>query len=303
MQHRGVADDDHLVDPIAIYAGRFVELGEDAVHGPLNRLAQLCLRFVTLHPMADARDDVGTKGRLSVECRPHRLRHSGAEVHQGSDHRRRAQVEGNAVALLAGIAGLDRDQLVAPEHRRDFELGGPQDGRQRPQHPEIRFHVETLGGQRIAQSFDVTPLVFETRLGQLDEHLAHVRIQQHQTVDAHGGGLRDPQQLRHRNRRVLVDLCLAGESPAGLQFAGAQLLPVGRRDLRATLEDLHLALAAGAAPATGRVDRQPDPVRRAEERRARGNARGLIERLVADLELLLDHAGVAGSTAAAFFWS
>jgi hypothetical protein len=76
-----------------------------------------------LHPVADPRNDVGTKWRLAVQGRANRLRHAGTQVHQGADHRGRAEIEGNAVALLARISRLERDQVVTAEHGRHLELG------------------------------------------------------------------------------------------------------------------------------------------------------------------------------------
>ena len=39
VQHRRVADDDHLVDTVPADTGRLIELGEDAVHGCQHCLA------------------------------------------------------------------------------------------------------------------------------------------------------------------------------------------------------------------------------------------------------------------------
>src|SRR5205823_2076440 len=83
-----------------------------------------------LHPVADPRDDVGAERRLAVEGRAQRLGHAGAQVHQGADHRGRAEIKGNAVALLARIPGLDGNQMIATEHGGHLELGAPKERRQ-----------------------------------------------------------------------------------------------------------------------------------------------------------------------------
>ena len=129
VEHRRVPDDHHLVNPVASNAGRLVQLREDRVHGALNRVAQFRFRLLALHPVADPRDDVGAERRLAVEGRAHRLGHAGAQVHQGADHRGRAEIKGNAVALLARIPGLDGNQMIATEHGGHLELGAPKESR------------------------------------------------------------------------------------------------------------------------------------------------------------------------------
>src|SRR5205807_881829 len=119
-------------------------------------------------------------------------------------------------------------------------------------------------------------------------------IEQDQPVDAHRGGLRHSKELGNRDRRVFVDFRLAGEAPSRLEFARPQLLSIGNRDLRAAREHLHLAFAARAAASAGGIDRKPDPVRGTEQRRPWRDPRCLVEWLVEDFELLLDHpAGTA----------
>src|SRR5579859_789023 len=61
----------------------------------------------------------------------------------------------------------------------------------------------------------------------------------------------------------------------------------------------HLAFAAGAPPATCRIDGQADPVGGAEERRAGRDARSPLEGEVPDLELALDHVLVAWAACSA----
>src|SRR5207248_9259068 len=58
VQHRGVADDDGFIDALSFDTGRFVQLLQDRVHGALNDLAQLRLRLIPLHAVADAGYDV-----------------------------------------------------------------------------------------------------------------------------------------------------------------------------------------------------------------------------------------------------
>ena len=67
VQHRRVADDDHFVDAIAVDAGSFIEVGEDAVDGVEDRLPELGSRLFALHAVTDARDDVRAERRLAVE--------------------------------------------------------------------------------------------------------------------------------------------------------------------------------------------------------------------------------------------
>jgi hypothetical protein len=116
----------------------------------------------------------------------------------------------NAVALPAGVAGLDGDELVCGQHRGDPEVGLAEQVRQRSQRRQAGPHVVALGGERVAEPGHVRALVLEGRLGQLDEDLAHAGVEQHQPAQTHGGGLRGPEQLRHDADGVLVHASLAG---------------------------------------------------------------------------------------------
>ena len=218
MEHRGVSNDHHLVDAVAVHTRALVQLGKDRVDRPPDGIAELRLRLIALHAVTDPGDDVRAKRRLAVQRRAHRLRHPGLQVHEGAHHGCRAQVDGDAVTLLTRVAWFNRNQCIATENGRYREAGVTQHDRQTTQYAQIGLHIEAFGGQGIAQPLEVTALILETGLAQLDKDFSHVGIEQDQPVNAHGCGLRDPEQFRHGDRRVLVDLRLAGEAPAGLQL-------------------------------------------------------------------------------------
>jgi len=137
-----------------------------------------------------------------------------------------------------------------------------------------------LGGQGVAQPLDVAALVLQGGLRQLDVHLSDIGVEDHEPVDPHGGGFGCPKQLGHRHDGVFVDPRLAGEPPPLVELAHLELLVIGGCDRRRTFDDLHLALATGATTAAGRVDRQADPMSRAEKRRPRWDPGRLAEGLV-----------------------
>ena len=127
-------------------------------------------------------------------------------------------------------------------------------------------------------------MVLEGRRRQLEEELDHVGLEQHEASDAHRGRLGHLHQAGHVALGVLGDLRLAREAPALVELI-VQVAVVGERALHVTREHLHPALAARASAAARRLDRQPGPVRRVEQRRALGHPDGLPARLVRDLDL------------------
>ena len=289
VKHRGVADDDRLVRPLGRHAGLAVERGHDAVHGRDDRRLQLADLVRPVHAVADARDHVRAEGCLSVERREDRGRHSSAQVHQRADHCGRADVEGDAEALAGRVARLERDEILARQNGSDSKLGFAHHRGNRAHHRDSRDHVMTLFGQRVLQAHHVAALIGERRLGQLEKDLAHVRVEDDQAAEPHGGRLRHPQQLRHLAHHVLVDPCLAREPPAFFDLHRPKQSMVGSFGIRPALDHADLALPARAAAAAGRIDGQADPMRGAEQRRAWRDSRDTVEREVADLELALDH--------------
>src|SRR2546430_2187901 len=132
-------------------------------------------------------------------------------------------------------------------------------------------------------------LVVHRRLSELEVHLADVGVEDDQPAQAHGRGFGHAQQLWHLAGHVLVDMRLAGESPAFRDLLRPELPVIGSFRIGQTMNDAHLALAARPATTARRIDRQAYPVRRAEHRGARGHARGALEGEIGDLELARDH--------------
>ena len=293
VQHRHVADDHRLVGLCGRDAGLAIELAEDGVHGRDDGLLELVDRLRPIHAVADSGDHVGAERRLAVERREHGCGHPGAQVHQRAHERGRPDVERHAVALAGRVARLDGDEIFAREHGRDLEPRLAKHLRQRAQHGHPRLHVVALHRQGVTQARDVAPLVFHRWLLELEVDLAHVRVEDDQAPKAHGGCLRDTQQLRHLAGHVLVDPRLAREPPSLLDLLGTELAMVRRLRIREPVDDAHLAFAARAAAAAGGIDGQADPVRGGKHRRTRRDARGPVKRLVSDLELARDHVSSA----------
>jgi len=109
--------------------------------------------------VADTRDDICAKRRLSVEGREDRSRHPGAQVHQGAHHRGGSDVERDAEALACGVPCLDRDEVLAREYGRDCKPGFAEHVRERAQDCDAGHHVVALLGQRLTHANHVAALV------------------------------------------------------------------------------------------------------------------------------------------------
>jgi hypothetical protein len=118
-------------------------------------------------------------------------------------------VERNPEALGAGIARLERDQLLASKHRCDLESRIAQRARNRAHHLHAGDHVVSFRRQRLAQTQDVAALIHERWLRELEVDLAHIRVEDDEAPQTHRRGLRHSQKLRHVADHVVVDAGLA----------------------------------------------------------------------------------------------
>ena len=146
---------------------------------------------------------------------------------------------------------------------------------------QIRSQLEVVEARE--EPLEIGRLVRERRLGQLDIALLDRRAEDHLSPDPDGGRLRASDERRHLHSQVGRDLDAAGEPPAAAELVGREGARVERRDRRAAVEHLDLALAARTvAPARG-VDGDAVPAGRVEEHHARRNpdlAAGRLEQQV-----------------------
>ena len=102
------------------------EQAEGLLGAGLQRIQRVGIHHRGRHP----RDHVGAVGLLTVEHRAHRQRLAGAQVKQRRHHRGRAEVVGDGIAAVGGVAGLDVDQGVVHHHRGDLEVGAAKQRRE-----------------------------------------------------------------------------------------------------------------------------------------------------------------------------
>jgi len=193
VEHGRVADRDRFISAAGCHAGLLIQVGEDAVHRRHHRGLQLEHRLGAVHPVADARDDVGAERRLAVEGRKDARGHARPQVHQRADEGRGADVKRDAEAFAGRVSRFECDQLIACQHGRHLEAGVAQGSWNRSQHGHAGDHVVALRGQRFSQAQHVAALVFERRLGQLEEDFSHVGVEDDQPAEAHRCSLRNPQ--------------------------------------------------------------------------------------------------------------
>ena len=269
LRHRGVAGEDDFVDLVAVdLAGGkdlFGQLGERLV----GEVAELVERVGVHHRGADAADDVGAERLLLVEHALDGDGGTGLDVEQVGDDGGGAEVVGDREAPAGRVAGLDGDQLGVGDHGGELPVRRAQRLAERAQHADRCCQLEVVHG--VHDALDVGALVGEGGLFELEEALDDRRSQDHLAADADGRGLRACLQRRHLDGEVGRGLDAAGQAPAGAQLIGGEGAAVELRQGRLALGDLHLALAARAVAAAGRVDRDAVPRGRVEDGHAAGH--------------------------------
>ena len=218
MEHGRVADHDRLIRTLGRDRGLPIEPIQDPIHRRHDRGSQLIDAVRPVHRVADTRDDIGSKWSLAVERGAHCRGHPRAQVHQRADQRGRADVKRDPETFLTRVAGFDRDQLLPRQDRGHLEAGVAKDLGQGPQHRHARGHVMALGRERFAEPRDVAALIDQVRLGQLEEDLTDVGIDDDQAAESHRRRLRHAEQLRHLAGHVLVDARLTRQSPSVLDL-------------------------------------------------------------------------------------
>ncbi len=161
---------------------------------------------------------------------------------------------------------------VVDDHRGDLEVG-------LAQHPAAAGAATCRSGRqlevvdRVVEPAQVGALVGQRRLLELDVALLQRRAQDHLPADPEGGGLGPRRQRRYVDREVVGRLGEAGQPPAGRELLAGERAPVEPVHRCAALDELDLALLAGAVPAARRVDGDAVPARGVEDAHAR-EARG-----------------------------
>ena len=164
--HRRVAGDRHLVDVGRVDAALGADLDRQRGQGLRRRALQPAEGLGVHHRGADPGDHVAAERLLLVEHRGHRDRRAGGDVEQGGDHGGGAEVEGDGVLRLRGVARLDVDQRLVDDHGGDLEVGRAQHRRQPAQHVQVGDRLEVV--DRLEQPVQVGALVGEGGLVELD---------------------------------------------------------------------------------------------------------------------------------------
>ncbi len=261
--HRGVAGQRHLVDLVRLDPG----LGEHLA-GQLGqrRLRQVPepLRGVGVHHRgADPGDHVGAEGLLLVEHRGDRGRRAGRGVDQRGHDRGGAEVEGDREPARGGVAGLDVDERLVDDHGGDLVVGLPQHAGQPAQHVQVGGQLEVV--DRVEDPLQVGALVLQGRLDQLDVPL----------LDRRAAGSPDDRRrgwppwvawsaAAPRSSRSWVACARHASRQPSASCAAREGAYVETVDRDRAVEDLDLALLAGAVAAARRVDRDAVPARRVE---------------------------------------
>ena len=118
------------------------------------------------------------------------------------------------------VAGLDVDQQVVDDDRRDAEVGLPEHAGQPPQHACLRAQLEVV--DRILQAAKVAALVLERRLVEFHVPLLQRRSEDHLPPDADRGRLRAGYERRHLDLEIRRRLRATGETPACLELLGRE---------------------------------------------------------------------------------
>ncbi len=286
MQHRRVTGDHRLVHEVTRHGGFRAHALDQAVHGGEGGVAQIVDRWLADHRVAHPSDDVRAERSLPVERRLHGLGGSAAQVHERGDHRGRPDVDRDPVHLLARVAGVDVDQVVADHCRGDGRSVVRHRVRElREQRGTVR-DLETLHLQRVFHPLNVTPRILQRRRVEFQQEFLDVRLQQDESPDAHRRCLgRVHQSWDLALAAVVRNLVLARQTPAVGDLGLREMTVVGGRRLGCRRQHADLALAARAAARAGRFDRKTGPMRRVEEARAFWDMGDGSARQVCDLEL------------------
>jgi hypothetical protein len=213
LGHRDVAADRDLVDLLGRGLRLLADLARELGHRRRRAALQLGEGVRIHHRRRDARDHVAAERLLAVEHRAHGERLAGLEIQQGRHHRRGAEVERDRVADGRRVAGLDCDQLLVDDHRRDPEVSAAQHAAELAHHLESHVRLEVV--DRVEQPLHVGALVFQRGLVELDVALLHGGPQNHVAPDADERRLRARLQRRHVHHEVLPRGRAAREAPAG----------------------------------------------------------------------------------------
>ena len=237
---------------------------------------------VVHHDRRDPRDHVCAERLLRVQDRLHRLRLAGLEVEERGDDGRRAEVERDRVTAAARVARLHVDEEVVCDHRGHLPVRTAQRAAELSHDVERHARLDVV--HRREQALEVGGLVLERRLVELDIPLLHGGPQDHMPPDTDECRLRSRLERRDLDRQVLLHGRAAREPPSVLQLLDRERARIDRAQRRVAGDDLDLALLARPVAAAGRVDRDPVPARRVEDRRSREDARLLDGAVLADLE-------------------
>ena len=187
---------------------------------------------------------------LSIEA--HRDRRAGGEVEQRGDDGGGAEVEGDRVAAVGGVAGLDVDQGLVDDHRGHLEVG-------------LRAAPSAAGAARAGRAVSSRSSIASSSRCQVGALVLQGRLGRARRTASAPPAAGSPGGRRRRSR-PWAGWSAAARRPAGPWSPGPGRPAASRRraapavkvrtSSRVTgtrpVEHLHLALLAGAVPAAGR---------------------------------------------------
>ena len=247
VRHHRVADERGLIDAVRTHVGGLQAARGDAAYGIQDRPVQPLDELRTAHRGAHAADHVAAVDVLAVDVRCHGDLLPGRQVHERADHRRGADIEGQAVRLAGGIPSLDRYHPVARDHHGYALADRLADGPQPAQRIPRRIEVAGGGGQLVLHQSPVGAWIVEARRCWFDINLLDVGIQTDtpQAGAFHHAHCPNPQRMRIDG--AFVHRMLAGQAPAAGELGDGQPALVMRRGLRHRgVADEHPAGAAGS---------------------------------------------------------
>ena len=284
MHHR-VPGDRNFQDVGGVHPGRRRRLGGELVEGLAYRLRHLRRPVLVHHRERDAAHQVLAESDLGVHPAEGGDDLAGEQVREVDREGRRADVHREPVDPVT-VAGPNVDEPPSVAHERRRPVATRLEGRVEPaQGPHLRLgdpHPERFP-EALLEAPKVGGGTGEVGGRDLDVHRPHQRVD----PDVAGVGpladdlAVDLARLRHVRHEVPRDAGLAGEAVAFLEAArpALALLAVGRlrqvvrRGDDTVLGELafaHPDLAAGAdaAPSAHRIEVDPEPAGRGEERRS-----------------------------------
>ena len=214
--HRRVAGQRHFVDLLRLDCRLTANVGGELGECVLGEFGEPRESVGIHHRRADPGDDVAAERLLFVEHRRDRDRRSGRRIKKSGDDRGSAEVESKGVMRCRGVAGLDVDEELIDNDRRDLPVGRADHRRNAAQCMQI--HIEFQVVDRGQQPFDIGNLVGQRGLSQLDISLLNGWSQDHLAADTNCRCLGPGRQRRDLDLEVGMHGRKTREPPSLLEL-------------------------------------------------------------------------------------